>query len=71
MPDGKATIMRDTVRYAVGFGRFGAVAARTFVHRDVASIFDFRRDAVVPALAALSAGVGDGAMRGPSASRGR
>jgi len=52
--DGKATIMRDTVRYAIGFGPFGAVAARAFVHRDVASIFDFRRDAVVPALAALS-----------------
>jgi ligand-binding SRPBCC domain-containing protein len=68
---GKATIMRDTVRYAIGFGPFGAVAARAFVHRDVASIFDFRRDAVVPALTARSTGVGRGAERGSSASRER
>lgn len=68
-PDGKATIMRDTVRYAVGFGPLGAVAARAFVHRDVASIFDFRRDAVVPALAALSAGVDGAVPRDSSASR--
>ncbi|MET0603944.1 MAG: SRPBCC family protein [Baekduia sp.] len=69
--DGKATIMRDTVRYAIGFGPLGPVAARAFVHRDVGSIFDFRRDAVVPALMALSSGVGDGARRGPLASRRR
>jgi ligand-binding SRPBCC domain-containing protein len=66
--DGKATIMRDTVRYAIGFGSLGAVAARAFVHRDVASIFDFRRDAVV---SALSSGVKGGAQRGSSASRER
>jgi ligand-binding SRPBCC domain-containing protein len=47
---GKTTIMRDTVRYAIGFGPFGALAARAFVHRDVANIFDFRRAAVVAAL---------------------
>ena len=69
--DGKSTVMRDTVRYAIGLGPFGALAARAFVHRDVASIFDFRRDAVVPALAALSAGDGLAATRGPSASRER
>jgi len=51
-PDGNDTIMRDTVRYAVGFGPFGALAARAFVHRDVQSIFDFRRKAVVAALRA-------------------
>jgi len=55
-PDGKDTIMRDTVRYAIGFGPFGAVAARAFVHRDVASIFDFRRGAVVAALSANAEG---------------
>jgi ligand-binding SRPBCC domain-containing protein len=68
---GKDTIMRDTVRYAIGFGPLGAVAARAFVHRDVASIFDFRRHAVVPALMALSADVGRSAERDSSASRGR
>jgi ligand-binding SRPBCC domain-containing protein len=44
------TLMRDTVRYAIGFGPFGALAARAFVHRDIAAIFDFRRDAVVARL---------------------
>jgi ligand-binding SRPBCC domain-containing protein len=70
-PDGESTIMCDTIRYAVGFGPFGALAARAFVHRDVASIFDFRRDAVVPALMALSAGVAGAAPRDPPASRKR
>jgi len=44
------TLMTDTVRYAIGFGPFGELAARAFVHRDVANIFDFRREAVVGAL---------------------
>jgi ligand-binding SRPBCC domain-containing protein len=48
--DGATTVMRDTVRYAIGFGPFGQLAARAFVHRDVAAIFDFRRAAVVDAL---------------------
>jgi len=52
--DGASTLMRDTVRYAIGFGPFGQLAARAFVHRDVQSIFDFRRTAVVPALEALT-----------------
>jgi ligand-binding SRPBCC domain-containing protein len=47
-PDG--TLMRDRVRYGIGFGPLGALAARVFVHRDVAAIFDFRRDAVVQQL---------------------
>lgn len=55
---GGSTLMRDTVRYAIGFGPLGALAARAFVHRDVASIFDYRRTAVIPALAALSAEAG-------------
>jgi ligand-binding SRPBCC domain-containing protein len=41
-----ATLMRDTVRYAIGFGFLGSLAARAFVHRDVARIFDFRATAV-------------------------
>ncbi len=55
-PGGKDTIMRDTVRYAVGFGPLGALAARAFVQRDVATIFDFRRDAVVAALRSAADG---------------
>jgi ligand-binding SRPBCC domain-containing protein len=49
-PDGKNTIMRDAVRYAIGFGPFGALAARAFVHKDVATIFEYRQAAVVDAL---------------------
>jgi len=45
-PDGNATIMRDTVRYAIGFGPLGAVAARAFVHRDIATIFEHRQRAI-------------------------
>jgi ligand-binding SRPBCC domain-containing protein len=56
-PDGKSTIMRDTVRYAIGFGLLGAVAARAFVHKDVATIFDFRQAAVVEALGRAADGL--------------
>ena len=45
------TLMRDTVRYAVGFGVFGEVVRRTVVRRDLEAIFDFRRERV-PALVA-------------------
>jgi ligand-binding SRPBCC domain-containing protein len=44
------TLMRDTVRYAIGFGPLGALAARAFVHRDVAAIFDHRANAILGAL---------------------
>jgi len=54
--DPGATVMRDTVRYAIGFGPLGALAARAFVHRDVEAIFDFRREAVVGALRAAGGG---------------
>jgi ligand-binding SRPBCC domain-containing protein len=54
-----STLMRDTVRYAIGFGPLGELAARTFVHRDVAAIFDFRADAVAAALAPSLATVPD------------
>jgi hypothetical protein len=49
-PGSGATLMRDTVRYAIGFGPLGGLAARAFVHRDIAAIFDFRRDAVAEQL---------------------
>jgi ligand-binding SRPBCC domain-containing protein len=36
------TLMRDVVRYAIGFGPLGDLAHRLFVRRDVEAIFDFR-----------------------------
>jgi ligand-binding SRPBCC domain-containing protein len=52
VPDGAGgTLMTDTVRYAIGFGPFGELAHRLFVRRDVESIFDFRREAILPLLA--------------------
>ncbi len=45
--DGRGgTIMRDTVRYALPLGVLGEVAHRLLVRRDLAAIFDFRRDAI-------------------------
>jgi ligand-binding SRPBCC domain-containing protein len=45
------TLMRDTVRYAIGFGPRGELARRAFVTRDVERIFAFRREAVAERLA--------------------
>ena len=45
------TIMRDTVRYAIGFGPFGELAHRLLVRRDLEGIFDYRT-AKVPELMA-------------------
>ncbi|HEX2050196.1 MAG TPA: SRPBCC family protein [Actinomycetota bacterium] len=36
------TLMRDVVRYRIGFGPLGLVADRLLVRRDVERIFDFR-----------------------------
>jgi ligand-binding SRPBCC domain-containing protein len=50
-PDGGGgTIMRDTVRYALPLGPVGALAHRLLVRRDLAAIFDFRREAVLASL---------------------
>ncbi len=46
---GAATLMRDTVRYSLGFGALGEVAHRLLVRRDLDAIFDFR-ERRVPAL---------------------
>jgi ligand-binding SRPBCC domain-containing protein len=43
------TLMRDTVRYAIGFGVLGELADRLLVQRDLRTIFDHRA-AAVPAL---------------------
>ena len=48
---GAATLMRDTVRYSIGFGAFGEVARRALVLRDLEAIFAFRAERV-PALVA-------------------
>ncbi len=45
------TLMRDVVRYRVGFGPFGVLANRLVVRRDVEAIFDFRAQRI-PALLA-------------------
>lgn len=56
-PDGAGgTLMRDTVRYAMGFGFLGELARRALVTRDLAAIFDFRAEAVARMLAAGSGG---------------
>ncbi len=55
LDDGAATLMRDTVRYALGFGAAGELAHRLLVRRDLEAIFDFRQ-ARVPALLAAAGG---------------
>jgi ligand-binding SRPBCC domain-containing protein len=45
-PDGEATMMRDQVRWRIGFGSAGEIARRAFVQRDLDGIFDFRREAI-------------------------
>ncbi len=44
-PDG-GTLMRDTVRYALPLGPLGGLAHLLLVRRDLATIFDFRREAI-------------------------
>jgi ligand-binding SRPBCC domain-containing protein len=51
--DGRATLMRDTVRYAVGFGVLGEVARRAAVVRDLEAIFAFRAERVPGLVASL------------------
>jgi ligand-binding SRPBCC domain-containing protein len=52
---GAATLMRDTVRYAVPLGLAGEVVRRALVVRDVRAIFAFRAQRV-PGLVAASRG---------------
>jgi len=58
---GSATLMRDTVRYAVGFGVLGEIARRAVVARDVAAIFSFRAERV-PGLVEESAATSGGGL---------
>jgi ligand-binding SRPBCC domain-containing protein len=48
LEDGR-TLMRDTVRYDLGFGALGALAHRVVVRRDLEAIFAYRAERV-PAL---------------------
>jgi ligand-binding SRPBCC domain-containing protein len=57
--DGSATLMRDTVRYALPFGVFGEIARRTVVRRDLEAIFAFRAERV-PGLIARGDPLGRG-----------
>ena len=50
--DGDETIMRDVVRYRVGFGPLGMLANELLVRRDVAGIFDHRAQRVRELLSA-------------------
>jgi hypothetical protein len=43
---GDATLVRDTVHYALPLGLLGALAHLVLVRRDLRRIFDFRREAV-------------------------
>jgi hypothetical protein len=47
--DGGRSLMRDTIRYAIGFGPVGALARGLIVRRDLETIFDYRARRV-PAL---------------------
>lgn len=49
--DDGATLMRDVVRYRVGFGPLGGLANALLVRRDIEAIFDFRAQQI-PALLA-------------------
>jgi ligand-binding SRPBCC domain-containing protein len=48
--DGDETIMRDHVRYAIGFGRLGVLADALLVRRDIERIFDYRAGRVAELL---------------------
>jgi ligand-binding SRPBCC domain-containing protein len=50
---GAATLLRDTVRYAVGVGALGEVVRRAVVRRDLDAIFAFRRERVAEMVAGL------------------
>jgi ligand-binding SRPBCC domain-containing protein len=45
-PHERGTLVRDRVRYALPLGPLGRLAHAVLVRRDLARIFDFRRDAV-------------------------
>jgi ligand-binding SRPBCC domain-containing protein len=50
LADGETTLMRDQVRWRIGFGIAGELARRLFVNNDLERIFDFRREAITELL---------------------
>jgi len=50
--DDGGTLMRDVMRYRIGFGPLGVIADRLVVRRDVEAIFDFRAQRIPALLAA-------------------
>jgi ligand-binding SRPBCC domain-containing protein len=60
------SLMRDTVRYAIGFGPLGAAAHRVVVRRDLEAIFEYRA-ATVPELLRDRAGGGEAVEDEPHA----
>ena len=53
-PDGDGhTLMRDTVRYALPFAPLSEIAHRAVVARDLARIFDYRRDYLTVSVASM------------------
>jgi ligand-binding SRPBCC domain-containing protein len=49
--DRAGTLVLDTVRYAIPFGRLGELAHATFVETDLRKVFDYRQRAVAGLLA--------------------
>ena len=49
------TLMRDTVRYALPLAPLSELAHRAFVARDLARIFDYRRDYLTTSLPSMPA----------------
>jgi ligand-binding SRPBCC domain-containing protein len=49
--DGDATVMRDVVRYGIGYGPLGTLAHALLVRRDLQRIFDYRAEQVPRLLA--------------------
>jgi len=45
-PDGDGVVMRDRVRYSLPLGPLGELIHRAVVKRDLARIFDYRREAI-------------------------
>lgn len=61
-----ATVMRDVVRWAVGFGVLGGLAQRLLVPRDLEAIFDYRALRVPELLAAQPSIVMSASVRVPT-----
>jgi ligand-binding SRPBCC domain-containing protein len=64
-PDGDGTLIRDRVRYRIGFGPLGELAQRAFVGRDLERILDYRREAIGRLITASSRNPSDRTCASP------